>query len=64
MFADSCKVSSDHELCIQMKCCIYNIEELSKEFHNMKIEVEETPKEIDNIRLALTEITNKLLSSN
>ena len=30
----------------------------------MKIEVEETPKEIDNIRLALTEITNKLLSNN
>ena len=57
-------MSSDHELCIQMKCCIHNIEELSKEFHNMKIEVEETRKEIDNIRLALTEITNKLLSSN
>ena len=57
-------MSSDHELCIQMKCCIHKIEELSKEFHKMKIEVEETRKEIDSTRLALTEITNKLLSSN
>ena len=47
-----------------MKCCIHKIDELSKEFHKMKIEVEETRKEIDSTRLALTEITNKLLSSN
>ena len=51
-------------LSFQIKCCTEKVDELNKEFQEMKKEVEATHQEIDSTRLLLTKITHQMLSTN
>lgn len=49
---------------MEVKNCTEQVQKLSKEFEEIKMDVQAALKEVDGARCALAEITVKLLSSN